>query len=71
MAGTAEIRRLIEAVAREIFPQVYVEGQPPIQAGDEPRAAGAHREAFAPMVRARDIWAAESQEHVASQGRLQ
>lgn len=55
-----DIHRLVEVVVREVFPRAYAEGQPPIQAGDEPRSAGGHVAAFAPLIRVRDIWVLES-----------
>lgn len=48
-----------------------MEGQPPIHAGEEPRSVGAHIAAFTLLVRMRDVWIVESQEHEAHMGRLQ
>lgn len=55
LTGVTEVQRLVEAIVREMFPQVYAEGQPPIQAEDAPRLAGAYMQAFAPLARVRDI----------------
>lgn len=60
LEGVVEMTRLVEAIGQELFSQIYADWQPPIQVREEPQSVRAHMIAFTPLIKARDIWVADS-----------